>query len=243
MRSNRANESLGIVVAMSLEARDLGAGRFSFGERKLALTRCVVVAGQGSERAAAAAQRLLASGATRVLSMGVAGGLAPSLQPGDLLVPEAIVAVDEPTTRIRPDPALRALLLASVSDHVPARSGVLATSAHPVLSAQEKRELGSRLGAVAVDMEAAAVARVAAGAHVPFAAVKAICDPVDRCIPSSVVGLVQGTGRLSARGLVALLARGPSTWRSLAAPARDYAAARRTLRIAAPLLFASAVQS
>lgn len=239
MPSTALAEPLGIVVAMSLEARSLCPMPSRRAGRTLAALDGLAVSGPGAQRAAAAAERLIARGARRLVNIGVAGGLAVELRPGDLVVPEAILDADAPSTPLVPDTALRERVVGALRGHVPVRGGVLATAAQPVLSSQAKQALWQRLAAAAVDTEAAAIARVAARFGVPFAAIKSICDPVERSVPSLLLGLVHPNGRISIRALLTALAREPSAWRTLAAPARDYAAARASLAAAAPLLLAA----
>jgi adenosylhomocysteine nucleosidase len=237
MPPNALAEPLGIVVAMSLEARSLLPKASSRSGPERVRRDRLAISGQGAERAAAATERLVAKGAKQLLNVGVAGGLVAGLRPGDLLVPEAVVDVGEPLDRLLPDGKLRRRLISTLRARMSVHGGVLATSPQPVLSTEDKRTLSARVGAAAVDMEAAAIARVAVQAGVPFAVIKSICDPQERCLPVALLALVQASGRLSVRGLLGVLARGPSAWRALAAPARDYAAARRTLAAAAPLVF------
>ncbi|HUH94521.1 MAG TPA: hypothetical protein VL742_15430 [Casimicrobiaceae bacterium] len=232
-------EPLGIVVAMSMEARSLCPMPSRRAGRTLVALDGLAISGLGAQRAAAAAERLVAGGARRLVNIGVAGGLLAGLRPGDLIVPEAIVDADEPSTTLLPDAALRERIVGALRSSLPVRGGVLATTAQPVLSSQAKQALWRRLLAAAVDLEAAAIARVAARLGVPFAAIKSICDPVERSVPSLTLGLVHASGRISVRAMLSVLARGPSAWRALAAPARDYAAARTSLAAVAPLLLAA----
>jgi adenosylhomocysteine nucleosidase len=46
-------------------------------------------------RASQAAKMLLESGATALLSWGIAGGLIPELSPGSLVLPQTIIAADQ----------------------------------------------------------------------------------------------------------------------------------------------------
>lgn len=207
--------------------------------RALPVLDGLAVSGPGAERAAAAAERLVAGGAKRLVNIGVAGGLVADLRPGDLVVPEAFLDADEPSTRLLPDGALRERIVGALRGNVPVRGGVLATTSQPALSSQTKRALWRRLAAAAVDMEAAAIARVAVRFGVPFASIKSICDPVERSVPSLLLGLVHASGRISVSALLSALARGPSAWRTLSAPARDYAAARASLALAAPFVLAA----
>jgi len=57
--------------------------------------------------------------------------------------------------------------------------GPIVTADQIVLMAKEKRDLAARSGALAVDMESAAIAAAAAARSVPFLAIRAILDPVE----------------------------------------------------------------
>src|SRR5579875_2379572 len=112
--------------------------------------------------------------------------------------------------------------------------GALWSAAEPVTARADRRALAERSGAIAVDMEAAAVAGVAARANLPFAAVKAICDPLERELPVAAIRAFAGTnGALEPHLLPRLLLGGPALWLDLARLARDFAAARRALAAAA----------
>lgn len=81
--SPTGSELIGIVVGLAAEAR-LAAG-----------LGCVVEIGGGTPAGAeAAVARLIARGVTGVVSFGLAGGLDPTLRPGMLVVPEAVVVAD-----------------------------------------------------------------------------------------------------------------------------------------------------
>jgi adenosylhomocysteine nucleosidase len=57
--------------------------------------------------------------------------------------------------------------------------GGLVTGDHPVLDPVERKDLSRRFDALAVDMEAGAVAAVASAHGIPLAVVKAITDSAD----------------------------------------------------------------
>lgn len=151
------------------------------------------IIGMGPARAAAWAERFFADGcrADLVLSVGLCGGLRTGLAVGDVLLPAAVLGPDG-----------RRWLCAGLLG--PA-NGLLVTTDRAVADPAEKRALGLRTGADAVDMEAAAVAEACHSAGVPFAAVKAVSDPVDTALPSELAhvcpdGLVR-FGRLLAAGV------------------------------------------
>ena len=91
-----------------------------------------VQAGGGTpEGAEAAAEALVAAGATALLSFGLAGGLDPTLRPGDILIPDAVVE----DGRIRP---ASANLSAALGD---ATHGMILAYSEIVGSAAEKASL------------------------------------------------------------------------------------------------------
>lgn len=151
------------------------------------------IIGMGPVRAAAWVERFLADGcrADLVLSVGLCGGLRAGLAVGDLLVPAAVLGQDG-----------RQWLCAELLG--PA-TGLLVTTDRTVAGPAEKRALGLRTGADAVDMEAAAVAEVCHAAGVPFAAVKAVSDPVDTALPPELAHVCPGgvvrLGRLLVAGV------------------------------------------
>jgi len=95
-----------------------------------------------------------------VTSIGFSGSLSTELPVGSIVVPAQVVGFK---TGIAFEAAYGA--------------GVLVTAAG-VVGANDKAEMGSRFGALAVDMEAAGVAEAATVARVKFAAIKSISDGV-----------------------------------------------------------------
>ena len=147
----------------------------------------LAVSGMGRAASEAAAEDLLQRfhpGA--VLAVGFAGGLAPHLAPGALVVADAIVPANEPQDgALRPDAALleRARdALATV--HTPHACGPLLTATKVVASPEGKAALGAATGALAVDMESAWVAGVCRRHDVPFLAVRAVVDGVGDALPA-----------------------------------------------------------
>lgn len=190
----------------------------------------IVAAGVGIQRAARAADALLAAGAGLLVSWGVAGGLLATLQPGNLVLPDRVASADGEAV---PDPAWRERLAQALAQAgMDVTSGGLWSHARAVTSVHEKRQLAAH-GCVAVDMEAAAVARAARRAGVPFVAVKSICDPAGRALPVEAARWLRADGRVRVTAVAAALARGPGMWRQLYRMHSDFDAARASLRRAA----------
>jgi adenosylhomocysteine nucleosidase len=98
-----------------------------------------------------------------------------------------------------------------------------------VAEAAAKAALFAGTGACAVDLESGAVARVAARHGLPFAVLRAVCDPAGRTLPpAALVALDAGGAIVPLRVALALLRR-PNQLPALLALAHDAAAARRAL--------------
>jgi adenosylhomocysteine nucleosidase len=185
----------------------------------------VVQSGPGEARAAAAAERALAAGAVGLLSWGLAGGLDARVAPGTIVVPRRVLrehgAPYAVATEWHEHLAGRARAL-GVSD------GDLLTVTAALHSPQEKQAAHAATGAVAVDMESAAIADVAARAGVPFAVTRVVVDGAADALPRDVERWVDERG---ARRLTPVLRAVvmPSEWPVLATLGRRFAVARRAL--------------
>ncbi|MCK6555369.1 hypothetical protein L6Q96_12445 [Candidatus Binatia bacterium] len=190
----------------------------------------VVQTGIGAERAGAAADAIRAAGAFSLyLSTGCAGALAPDLGPGDLAVATAVVSAGD-DGRIATDDAAtaRARRVAARLD-VRTCCGPILSSPRVLHSAHAKRDAGRRTGAVAVEMEGAAIGAYAGRAEVPFASVRAILDTADTELDEAGNFLDPASGRLRPLGLARHVVRHPATVRQLLALRRMLHAAERSL--------------
>lgn len=224
---------IGVVAALSREAATLTVQHLHDGQIARVGDWRVIVSGIGARRAEQAAGKLLADGARALLSWGVAGGLLVTLQPGDLVVADGVAsAAGDASTNQTWRRRWKAIL-----EHSGLRvaGGVLWSNDRAVVSVREKRQLAAR-GCVAVDMESAAVAGVAARAGVPFVAIRAICDPHDRALPDFGPRLMRPDGRIRSGAVAMALAQGPRAWRSMFDMRSDFNAAGASLRRAARLV-------
>ena len=98
-----------------------------------------------------------------------------------------------------------------------------------VADTHTKRRLSSQTGASAVDLESGAVARVAQRHRLPFAVLRAVCDPAQRTLPpAALAALDSGGGIRLARVLRSVIAR-PWQIPALLRLALDAASARRAI--------------
>jgi adenosylhomocysteine nucleosidase len=216
---------LGIVAALADEIRVLTKKTVSAGSvERLNDGVLVALSGIGAERAQTAGKKLIEHGASALLSFGAAAALAPRLVPGSLLLPKTVIADDRSQIPVDHDwhERLRVRLSSSIATH----TGALVESPAVLLSPKDKRELFERSGAMAADMESAAIGRVAFAAHIPFMAIRAIVDSADMAVPLELIAAIDPVGRIRLRSAISLP---PSEWPSTARLALGWRAARATL--------------
>lgn len=179
-----------------------------------------VRAGGGTpEGALAAALALVADGATGLISFGLAGGLDPALRPGAVVMPRTVLDKDG---TFRTDPALAAPF-GGLTDHA------LLAGQRIAASAADKRALFAATGACAIDLESGGVAEAAKQCNVPFAVVRAICDPAERDLPPAALMALDAAGVIGISRVLRSVAMRPGQVPALLALARDAALARRAL--------------
>ena len=179
-------------------------------------------------------------GVSGVISFGTAGGLAPDLEPGTIVIAEA---VDGPFGRVQTDAAWSARLAGALrasplGERV--RSGVEAAVAKPLTGAADKAALHlSTGGALAVDMESHMAAAAAAARGVPFAVCRAIVDPAWRSLPKAAMAGLRDDGTTAIFPVLRELVREPGQLRGLLRIAADARAARQALAAARRVLVGS----
>ncbi len=114
-----------------------------------------------------------------ILSVGLAGGLSPELRGGDVVAPERVFSDGQ---EYQADAALIDLLETAGARRIER----FAHSEKMLKTVEEKKKLKSATNAQAVDMESSVIAAWAAERRIPCATVKAISDPADRALPSSL---------------------------------------------------------
>jgi len=190
----------------------------------------IAVSGIGRASAAAAATSLLDQGATSLVSWGLAGGLSSELAAGDLLLPRGVMAANG--EMLHTDESWR-LQLAGALDGLAWHEGGLVESHGIVHSIGEKRELAGNSGAAAVDMESAAIARVAQQAGVPFLIVRTVADTANEVPPAFIAAAIGPGGRIRMDRMLPAVLTHPGAWLGLARLGCHTRAALRTLKLVA----------
>ena len=209
---------LAIVTALSSEAATL--------QRYPGVA--INTSGMGADNAQRCAQDAIGRGAQALVCWGFAGGLHPDLAPGALLLPAAVRDEDGSTLTVHSPWQQR---LCRVLAGAEPNTRPLQSVAEPLRSRAEKLA-AARTGAVACDMESAAILKTAAAHGRPAVVIRVVLDTATDELPSAIDGLVDSNGQLDYRRLAGVVWK-PSLWRAISRLMGRYTAARRTLRAAA----------
>jgi adenosylhomocysteine nucleosidase len=190
-RSDSPTTRIAIIAALELEAR---IPRQVCGAQGAA----VYVSGPGRERARIAAESAIAGGAEALISWGLAGGLTEMAQTGTVVLPEAVVSDQGQWPSDNP---WRERLAAVLERRFPLVQQRLLSADRVLTTPEEKAVAAIESGASAVDMESAAIARVASENSVAFVAIRVVADGPRDELPDNVEQLVTADGRTRFRGL------------------------------------------
>jgi hopanoid-associated phosphorylase len=171
----------------------------------------------------------IARGCSGVISFGTAGGLAPDLAPGALIVAESVCG---PLGQLHTDAAWSARIVDAFAGTPVARvmrRGTMAGVTAPVKSEAEKRSLHSSTGALAVDMESHIAGAIATARGLPFAVCRAVVDPAWRTLPPAATAGLRDDGTTAIGPILRELMRDPAQLGALLRLASDAREARATL--------------
>ena len=201
-----------VAAGMAFEARIAkGAGiRAIYGQKREAYIRKL--------------HDLARAGARGIISFGVAGGLSPSLKPGDVVIANSVVTAK---TSFLTDPRWSQSLQNAIT-HAVSGLPVFAADA-TVMTVLEKESLWKGTGAAAVDMESGAAAEVAEYHGLPFAVLRVIIDPAHRSIPISATVGARENGTTDALAVIRSLMRRPGDLSEIIRLADDARRANRSL--------------
>ncbi len=207
---------LGIITGMAIEAARITAVAKALPEVSRPLVASV---GGNSHEAERTARSFVVAGVTRLVSFGIAGGLEPSLSPGDIVLADGVWL---PDGKMAPtDSAWVELTVERMGINRTAVRGIVAGSDKALVSVEEKAALRSHSGAVAVDMESHGVARAAAATGKPLLVVRAIADPSTRSLPNAALVGIGSDGRRRPFSVLAELVKNPLQFGALMRVAGD----------------------
>jgi adenosylhomocysteine nucleosidase len=163
-----------------------------------------------------------------IISFGIAGGLDPSLRPGDLVVANEVMAADD---RWATAATLSETLVEGTNiGRRKIVGGTIVGAEEVILHPRDKIQLHKETGATAVDMESHIAAAYAASVGLPFAALRVINDPASRSLPTLALNALKPNGDICPRKVLRGVARKPSVIPSLMRTAHDFNRAIATLR-------------
>jgi adenosylhomocysteine nucleosidase len=224
--------AVGVVTALASEARALGPSMPRGGDPPLSELAVLgegsllALSGIGRAAATAAAQALVEAGVSALMTFGMAGGLDPALQAGSVVIPGEVFFTDG--ARFVACRAWREQVAAAVGALRAVSEGNLLTSTHAIETPADKAAAFRSTGAVAVDMESAAVAEIAAKHNLPFIAVRVIVDTAADMLPRAVVA-ASLAGRVQFARLIGGLILAPREIASLIRLGQRYRIAMRSL--------------
>ncbi|HET8720476.1 MAG TPA: hypothetical protein VFM24_00505 [Nitrospira sp.] len=171
----------------------------------------LVLTGIGSEAADAAARAVLdQKTAALAVSTGFAGALLPAAGVGDVIVATSVVPGkfdgmwSQSGVPMRCEDTVRNCVEAAARTiGVEVRSGPLVSLSTVLCRAIEKRNLSRATGAVALDMESAALGKVAQAHGIPFGVVRTVSDAADEDLPLDFNAFLKPLGWV--RGIAAML--------------------------------------
>jgi adenosylhomocysteine nucleosidase len=194
----------------------------------------VICSGGDSSRLRSRLDTLAPSDFRAVISFGLAGGLDPALRTGQIMIADRIV-FDKSTWQASPA-LVRALQSAlDASGLSPLRSSFAGVDS-TVMDPAGKASLRAASGASAVDMETHVVAGFAQGGKLPWACLRAICDPANRALPPLAAKGLKPDGRVDFAATLMDLARAPRQIPALVRTGHDTAIAVAALRRARRVL-------
>lgn len=195
----------------------------------------LVATGIGIARARESARRALQMlpQPRMVISTGVAGALAPGLKAGELVLAGRLMIETgddsdfEETSRLAPDTA-KSIQETLHCGGLACSIGTLLTVRRVLAGAEAKGAAYARSGALAVDMESAAIAAELAGSAAPFVCLRAVMDEADDEIPGAE--LPDETGYVSPLKAAAYFLKNPTALAQVPAMLRNLS--RATSKIA-----------
>jgi adenosylhomocysteine nucleosidase len=152
-----------------------------------------------------------------LVSFGVAGGLAPHLRPGDVVLSADVIGDDR---RWRAEKTFQRSAVA-LARQIGAIGGPVLGSRDILATEDDKARAWRQTGALAVDLESAIVARAAEAAGIPFLVLRTIADPARRELPPAALIPLAEDGTPAFSRVVAEVLRRPRQITALFGLARE----------------------
>jgi adenosylhomocysteine nucleosidase len=142
-----------------------------------------VIVGAGDHRRTTALVETATRQAKCLISFGIAGGLAPHLRPGDVILSTEVIGENR---RWRANESFHAQV-GDLARRIGAAEGPVLGARNILATEDDKAQAWRDTGALAVDLESAIVARAAHAAGIPFLVLRTIADAAHRELPSAAL--------------------------------------------------------
>jgi adenosylhomocysteine nucleosidase len=220
---------LGIIAALPFEAACFTSHKIHPGSYQIVAPGLYVYyAGMGPVNAANAAQILVDLKVDALVSWGVAGSLDPGLVAGDIVLP--LNVLDDEGQIFHVNQEWHTALKNTLNHPGVYSEGKLVSTQGVQQDGRLKSELHQTTQAMAVDMESAAIAKVAFTTNKPFVVIRTIFDTVAMHIPPSSTNATDQYGQVSMLKLMTGLIRTPSELLQYPKLVSAFAKAKRSLR-------------
>ncbi len=225
----------GIIVALAEELStlknipnalwetNLPRGKFVFLTDEILL----IHSGAGAENARKAAELAISKGATQLMSWGCAAALSPDLKMGDLVLAESLI--DSDGQEISVNAAWHQHAKTILGSEIVVYKGALIASEKIISTAQAKQAIFEKTGAIALDMESGAIAKVATHYALPFLAIRAIADPASMDLPNALENSLNEKGEVAMTRILKSLVLNPKEIPHLIQVGQYFQLARKTL--------------
>jgi adenosylhomocysteine nucleosidase len=225
----------GIIIALPEELSTLTAKKIAPGECSLISENILVAhAGTGPANAIKATEALLANGSCKLISWGCAGALDSTLNAGDLCMPKIIIAENRQHYSTHSDWHQHTVNI--LSKLQPIYSAPLSETSSIVSTSVDKKALHDALGSIALDMESAAIAKIAQKADIPYLVIRTIADTANMNMPEAVNFALNNEGSIDIKKLIIYLLTHPNEIPCLIKLGIAFRSARKKLKYVAQTL-------
>ena len=179
-RTTSAPKPIGVIAALPAEARAFGARIPCNSVANLGGNSLLFVCGVGPANASRAVEALARLDVAGIVSWGTAGGLDPRLQAGDCVLPHTVVTSD---ATFRPDKTWCQRIVEKLGASASLHRGILLSANTIAPTVEQKSSLHEKTGALVVDTESGAIARVAERFSLPYICIRAVIDDARAHLP------------------------------------------------------------
>ena len=187
----------------------------------------LVISGVGESNAVEAAN-ILAPRVTHLISWGTAAGLMASVGAGTLLLPRSVMS--DAGEKFTTDDLTVEKILASIPENVLYNTNHICQSTSILEDKGAKEKFHKLTGAVACDMESAAIAAFAQKNNLKFNAIRFVTDDLNTTIPKEVHEALDTEGEMNYSKLFLGILKSPQSIGSLIKLGKCFSLAQRTMK-------------